>query len=60
MAQQKTFARQVKSRLALDGLTLAQLADALRVHRVSISRAINHPPQNPEVARKVRDRLKLA
>ena len=59
-AQANSFARKVKSQLALRGLTLGTLAESLGVHRVSVSRAINHPPQNPEVARRVRELFKLA
>ena len=58
-AQQKSLVRQVKSALALRGETLAELAAALNANRVSVSRAINHPPRNRELAQRIRKHLNL-
>ena len=58
--QQKTFAREVKSKLALWGSDLNDLAAATGAHRSSVSRCIHRPARYPKLAKKIRKFLELA
>ena len=58
--QLKTFAREVKSKLALWGSNLNDLAAATGHHRSVVSRCIHCPTRYPKVAKKIRKFLELA